>query len=788
MAAHLYLWHRLVRATTRPGRIRRWLTALTVVLAALVPLRHDGSPLDLWNLCVTKRTHYANVPCEALPEGTTLRRRASGARCPVRIPHSLKPDKSPGYADIMTTPGRSAARRKPPHALTSGPFRRLWTAMSIHGLGDWLSLVALTAVAGTLTAGSGYRAQALAVGGVLLAKLLPAVLLGPPAAALAGRFDRRLTMAGANLAMFALVLSVPLVGTYLWTIIAVVLLELAALLWAPAKDSAVASLVPKERLTSARSLNLLAAYGTAPVAAALFVVVAVATDLGRSLSPGFTARPTDVALLVNAAIYLASAACLLTLKIPPGQASAVPVPSILRQITAGWRHLAADRPVRGLIVGMLGAVAAVGAVVSVARTHIGPGALGGGDAAYGTLLGAVFLGMAFGLSLGPRTLRELSRGRLFGLSIISVGVLLAAAALIHNLVVVVLLTGALAACAGIAWSVGLSAVDAQAGDLGRGRTLSFLQAGARAALIVAVLVAAPLAGLFGHHVVRIAPDVVYRFDGANLVLLVCGLLSVVLGIVSLRHVEGRGGAPLATDLFEALRGRKPVAHSEDDDTGGLFIAFEGGEGSGKTTQSRLLAIWLRDQGFDVVQTREPGSTKVGMRLRAILLDAAHQGLSARSEALLYSADRAEHVEKVIRPALQRGALVVTDRYIDSSLAYQGAGRALDSSEVAKLNEWATGGLLPDLTVLIDVPPSIGLTRFASPADRIEAEPLEFHERVRREFRALAAAAPDRYLVVDGTLPQEEVSRIIQDHVREILPDPVPQESEDSTGTMPAIRD
>src|SRR5690606_26524332 len=192
--------------------------------------------------------------------------------------------------------------------------------------------------------------------------------------------------------------------------------------------------------------------------------------------------------------------------------------------------------------------------------------------------------------------------------------------------------------------------------------------------------------------------------------------------------------------------------------------------------------------FDVVQTREPGATKVGMRLRAILLDATHQGLSSRAEALMYAADRAEHVEKVIRPALQRGAMVVSDRYVDSSLAYQGAGRALDRAEVERLNTWATGGLLPDLTVVIDVPPEVALARFASPADRMESEPLEFHERVRREFRALAAADPERYLVVDGTQPPEEIARIVQDRSREILPDPIPADAESATRTIPIVRD
>jgi dTMP kinase len=321
----------------------------------------------------------------------------------------------------------------------------------------------------------------------------------------------------------------------------------------------------------------------------------------------------------------------------------------------------------------------------------------------------------------------------------------------------------------------------------RGRTFSFLQSLARVTLLLVVAVAPTFAGLFGRREIVVGREPVYQFDGSNLVLVIGGLLAVIVGIVALLQMDDRKGIPIISDLIAAVRGKR-FAPEEAEQARGMFIAFEGGEGSGKTTQSRLLAIWLRDQGFDVVQTREPGSTKVGMRLRAILLDAVHQGLSARSEALLYAADRAEHVEKVIRPSLYRGSMVISDRYVDSSLAYQGAGRALDREDVVRINTWATGGLVPDLTVLIDTPPSIGLARLGGAADRIESEPLEFHERVRREFRSLAAADPDRYAVIDGTLPQDQISLLIHDRVRELLPDPVPQESEDVTGTIPAIRD
>jgi dTMP kinase len=187
----------------------------------------------------------------------------------------------------------------------------------------------------------------------------------------------------------------------------------------------------------------------------------------------------------------------------------------------------------------------------------------------------------------------------------------------------------------------------------------------------------------------------------------------------------------------------------------VFVAFEGGEGAGKSTQVAALAELLRSRGLDVVLTYEPGDSPIGAQVRRLLLGHDSAGLSDRAEALLYAADRAEHVERVVRPALARGAVVVTDRYVDSSLAYQGAGRPLDPEDVARLSAFATGGLVPDLTVLLDLDPVEGLRRAGDP-DRLEGEPLEFHQRVRARFLELAAAEPGRYLVVDASAAPEAV--------------------------------
>jgi len=200
---------------------------------------------------------------------------------------------------------------------------------------------------------------------------------------------------------------------------------------------------------------------------------------------------------------------------------------------------------------------------------------------------------------------------------------------------------------------------------------------------------------------------------------------------------------------------------------GVFLAFEGGEGAGKSTQVTALAALLVERGHDVVVTREPGATPVGAAIRALVLDPASSGLSARAEALLYAADRAEHVDAVIAPALSRGAVVITDRYVDSSLAYQGAGRPIDPLEVERVNAWATVGLRPDLTVLLDVDPAVGLTR-SGQTDRLEAEPLVFHQAVRAAFLTLAAREPARYVVIAADQDPELVQELVASAVTALL--------------------
>ncbi|WP_179873071.1 dTMP kinase [Microcella indica] len=203
---------------------------------------------------------------------------------------------------------------------------------------------------------------------------------------------------------------------------------------------------------------------------------------------------------------------------------------------------------------------------------------------------------------------------------------------------------------------------------------------------------------------------------------------------------------------------------------GLFLTLEGGDGSGKSTQMGALTAWLEQQGRTVVQSREPGGTDLGLELREIVLH--RRGFIApRAEALLYAADRAHHIATIVRPALERGDVVIQDRYLDSSVAYQGAGRVLEANEVRDLSLWATEGLLPDLTVLLDLDPAVGrerLTESRTRYDRLEAEEADFHERVRAAYLGLAEAEPERFLVLDATLPVEQLQQSIRDRVSHLL--------------------
>jgi dTMP kinase len=691
--------------------------------------------------------------------------------------------------------------------LSIRPFRRLWIALSLSSLGDWLSLLALTALAYEL-AGHGQAAQSAAVGGVWLTSLLPALILGPLAGAVADRFDRRMNMIVGDVVRAVLYLSIPLnlnlhfANELTWMYIVQFLASCASLFWTPAKDATVPNLVPPDRLEQANQYSLFTTYGTAPVAGLLFGLLELISRVLGNTSHYFKTDQVNLALYFNVATFVVSALTIFTLREIPRRRGHISSPSVAKTIVEGWRYIGQTRVVRGIVIGMVGAFAAAGVVVGLGQVYV-TDTLHGGQAGWGVVFAAIFVGLALGMFVGLRILRGFSRRRLFGLSIAFAAIPLALIALIPDLAVVTILVLLLGGCAGVAYVTGYTIVGREVDDQTRGRTFAFLQSAMRVVLFAVIAIAPFVAAAFtaavhsmsGSSQVRIG-NLTYGGIGDNVVLLLAAAVAILLGVVSYREMDDRKGVPLLADLSSAVRGEQFSAvpthlngrEPEPRPLRGMLLAFEGGEGAGKSTQARLLAIWLREQGFDVVSTHEPGATKIGMRLRALLLDTAHTGMSSRAEALMYAADRAEHVSAVIRPALERGAIVVTDRYVDSSLAYQGAGRRLPVREIANLNKWATGGLDPDLTILLDLSPVAGLGRRERSADRLEAEPADFHQRVRAGFLALADAEPQRYLVLDATRPAADLSREIQDRIRELLPDPVPFAAEDNTGSIPVVRE
>ncbi|MFM8235287.1 MAG: dTMP kinase [Actinomycetota bacterium] len=648
------------------------------------------------------------------------------------------------------------------HVLRIPAFRRLWNAMSFSSFGDWLGLLATTALAQQL-AGGDYATANFAIAGVFIARLLPSVILGPIAGVIADRFDRKKVMVIGDILRAALFISIPLVGNYLWLYIATVLVECVTLFWSPAKEATVPNLVPKNKLESANQMSLFAAYGSAPVAAIVFSILSVsATAVGATIGlENYTA--VDLALYLNALSFAFSAITISQIQIPrehlkKNESS----PSLGSSLLDGAKFISTSKIIRGLIIGMLGAFVAAGAVIGLARTFVGD--LNAGDAAYGILFGAVFTGLAAGIAIGPKVFAQFSRRRLFGAALTTAGLLLVILSLLQNLVIALLVVLFIGAFSGVSWVTGFTMIGMEVSDEMRGRTFAFIQALVRVSLVAVLAISPLVAAAIGEHTFSFG-EAVLTYNGAAFTMLGGGVIAALVGILSYQQMKDRPGVSFWSDIANALRGE--LGSITNPTPSGIFIAFEGGEGSGKSTQAKLLKGWFEEEGQVVTLTREPGGSTLGNDLRKILLANETGDISPRAEALLYAADRAHHVYSVIRPALDRGEVVITDRYFDSSIAYQGAGRTLSSNEVARISRWATESLYPTFTIILDQPADIGLQRKEN-ADRLESESIEFHNRVRQEYLQLASFDPERYLVLDARKPIEEIHIEIVARIREKL--------------------
>ncbi|MGI5251577.1 dTMP kinase [Actinacidiphila glaucinigra] len=690
------------------------------------------------------------------------------------------------FADELEADSR---RRAVGALLKIPPLRKLWGAQLTGTVGDRLALLVLVvltaqAAVGAQSFGGGYRGAAFAVAAVFGARLLAALLFGAvllgPLGSLTGpggALDRRWTMIGSDVVRLGLLIVAPLwidwvpADAVVWLLVTVFVTGVAERLWSVAKDGAAPGLLPApapgagtvrplpDRLDALRRLDRRTGFVAFPIAAASLVVVTLVGNLIGLGVDWFGLHQAALASYVAAGLFAASGAVLYLLQLPGDQAT--PPHSPLQGLRSNDRGRTGAVPL--LVLGTATVAGAIAAAVALAVLHAAD--LGGGPVGYGLLVLALTGGPVLGIRIAPRTLPGLSRRRLLAIAIAVTGLALLLAGIVPDPTTVLLLALLAGVAAGITANTGHVLVDQETEESRRGRATDHLHAVAHLFMAVGAVGAPLLAGGIGPHRV-VNGHFTFDHGGAAYALMLVGALLLPVAALVLGKTDDRQGVPLRRDLRESLRGGDPEQAPAPT---GFFIAVEGGDGAGKSTQVEAVAEWIRGKGHEVVVTREPGATAVGKRLRSILLDVSSGGLSHRAEALLYAADRAEHVDTVVRPALERGAVVISDRYIDSSVAYQGAGRDLAPTEIARISRWATDGLVPHLTVLLDVTPEAARERFTEAPDRLESEPAEFHDRVRTGFLTLAAADPARYLVVDAAQEPEAVTTVIRHRLDEILP-------------------
>ncbi|WP_410173549.1 bifunctional MFS transporter/dTMP kinase, partial [Frankia nepalensis] len=693
-------------------------------------------------------------------------------------------------------------------------FRRMWIQLGLSSLGDWMGLLATTAMVTQLQ--HSFSGQAYALGSLLIIRLAPALIFGPLAGAVADRLDRRLTMVVTDLLRFGLFLSIPIVGTLTWLLIASFLIECVTLLWAPAKEASVPHLVPKERLAAANTLSLLTTYGSAPVAAAIFALLATLSRSLESGHPYFRDSSVDIALYFNAATFLLSAIVIWGLK-SIGKAQrpeSSPEPGFFASIVEGWKFVGHDRLVRGLVIGILGGFAGAGCVIALGRLYVE--ILGGGDAAYGVLFAAVFLGLAGGMAAGPKLLGDYSRTRLFGVCVTGAGITLVFVAIIPNLVLACILVVLVGMFAGVAWVTGNTLLQAEVSDELRGRTFALVQSLVRIDLLLVLAAAPPLVGLIGSHSVHLWGDVDVRADGVTIVLLGGGLLAITVGLFAYRQMDDHSGVPVLPELWNALRGRQTRRPRYP----GLFVAIEGASSATRAGQLEALRAWLAGSGREVLVASDVVvAAPLRTALRELQTDPS-AALHPRTEALLAAAAQAEHVARVIEPALTRGAVVLTDHYVDSAVAHQSAVASVGLDELTVLSQWATMSLLPDVTIVLDAEPGtsgatdqtfltgssgngshpansrlVGARPASSPnggeaagrsGRRADTPAPTFDERVRAAYLQLADEEPHRYVVLDGGTPADELrDRIRQAVTRRLGEPPAAVTGRISAGAYPA---
>lgn len=673
-------------------------------------------------------------------------------------------------------------------------FRYWFASAFTSSLGDWIGFVALTALITELYP-QGSQSALFALGGLLMIRLLPSAVFGPISGVIADRYDRRTVLVVTDMlrcAIFAMItVSSDVLAIYALTFI----VECVSLLFLAAKDASLPQVVDADHLTEANQLNLGVSYGTLPLGAvSASVMIAFAGGVGNLLP--FDVDPLRVALGINAASFFFSGLLLFRVHLPGEversrrrreQLQRDDAPGLVAELREGLDFIRGFPLLRAIITGIVGVFFGAGVVIGLAPEFV-RSTLGRPSADWSILLSAVGAGLVVGIAAVIPALRRFDKERTFPWFLASVGLLGAVTSLMPSFALVLPMGALLGAAAGVAVVQGYTLLQELTEDETRARTFALFYTLTRIALFASLALGPFVAGAIG--TLRIGTDAFgFRIPGIRLTILFGAVVAAWSGLRAQRtiarfHADGeRPGVRTST----------PVAARR----GGVFITFEGVEGAGKSTQIELLADALRREGHEVVTTREPGGSPIGDRIRALVLDPNAADMDSRTEALLMAAARAEHVAKVIRPALERGAVVLCDRYIDSSLAYQGIARGLGPTDVMEVNRWAVGGILADAVVLLNLDPSEGLKRVEERArrkqveharskgtkglfelpriteqlakDRLEREGLDFHTRVARGYLELARADQRRFLVVNALGDAHAIHRQIRAGLHAWLP-------------------
>jgi dTMP kinase len=637
--------------------------------------------------------------------------------------------------------------------VTNTQFSKLLLAQTVSSFGDWVGFVAVTA----LVINRGGEVGAYAVAGVMVARMLPAILFGPLAGAIVDRFNRKTLMITADVSRGALYALMPLLGP-LWAIFLLsFVIESLALLWTPARDASLPNLVPRRQLANANALGLITTYGTLPLGGLVFAFLSGGSDL----LPWLRDNPESLALWLDAGTFATSAFLVSRIQMPP------PAPRTFsrfdlsragKDIADGFRFLREHSLASAMTLGIVAAFAAVGAVLALGPIFARD-ALGAGNTGWGILVTSFGIGMGIGMASSNKVVEFVEREFVFVYSIIAAAATLFVLALMPGIELAAVMTVVLGSFCGSAWVSGYVLLQENITDEFRGRTFGALTVLSRLGLFLSLTLFPILAGTVGEHDLTIG-DRRIDLSGTRAALMVAGLGAVLAGAFTRKGLRRfRVGKQQPLGLVPKLK-RPPSS--------GLFVAFEGVEGAGKGTQIRLAKEWLEEQGAEVLVTREPGGTEVGEHLRTMLLDHETGHLEPKTEALLFAASRAQLVAKIIRPALAEAKVVITDRYIDSSLAYQGSARGLGEQDVLTLNVWATQGLFPDLVILLHLEPEAGLLRSLEEPDRIEMEGGDFHAKVSDAYLRIAEEHPERFVIVDADDVPEKVHERVVEALKRVL--------------------